>query len=222
MTLKSVKLTNSSHVATIDKEDYPLISKYDWRLHKHGYAVTSIYSPETQKQSVVTMHKMLCNWDLVDHIDRNKLNNSRSNLRKATPSQNMINREKFQGEYTSKYKGVYYNKNQNKWVASISINNVQIKLGQFETEDQAGLMYNIKAKELHKEFAVLNEVPLETKLPPKYRGVSYDSKRDVYVARLRVKGEQVLYKRCNTKREALDIRNEYARKYNKLEQKWRG
>lgn len=222
MALKSVRLVNSNQVAYVDEEDYALISKYDWRLHKHGYVTTSIYNPETKKQKVVKMHRMLCDWDLVDHIDRNKLNNSRSNLRQATTSQNMINREKFKGDFTSKYKGVHLNKKQNKWVASISINNKQIVLGQFDTEDQAGLMYNIKAKELHKEFAVLNDVPLETKLPPKYRGVNYDPKRNKYVANLSVNGKQVLYKRCNTKREALEIRNEYARKYNILEQKWRG
>ena len=222
MALKSVfEIQNSDKGFIIDSEDYDKVKNHKWYLDRQGYVCTYIYDNTTQKQTKVRLHKLLVDYPIVDHKDRDKLNNCKSNLRKATRSQNMMNRDKFRG--TSKFKGVHFSEKTNKWVASISIDNVQINLGSYDTQEQAGLKYNLKAKELHKEFAVLNDIPLGVTLPKKnYKGVFYDKKRNKYVATLFYKGEQLLYKRCETQKEALELRNEYARKYNLKEQEWVG
>ena len=91
-----------------------------------------------------------------DHIDRNKLNNLESNFRLASPQQQCFNVGKYIGDYSSKYKGVHFDKEKNKWRARIRFNRELIHLGYFDSEVDAALAYDRKAKELFKEFAVLN------------------------------------------------------------------
>ena len=83
------------------------------------------------------------------------LNNQRYNLRKATPQENMMNRQKHKNS-SSRFKGVHWYKPANKWMTQIRFNNKHIHLGCFTSETEAALAYNQKAKELFGEFAKLN------------------------------------------------------------------
>ena len=91
---------------------------------------------------------------LVDHIDRNSLNNRRGNLRLCTPSQNILNTRGKKG--TSKYKGVWWNTKKNKWLAMITSKGRHFHLGFFDEEIEAAKAYDRKAVELFGEFAYLN------------------------------------------------------------------
>ena len=93
---------------------------------------------------------------MVDHINRNGLDNTRKNLRICTRSENLMNSKKPELNSTSKYKGV--NKCGNSWRAEIRLNRKGFYLGKFKTEKEAALAYNKKAIELFGEFARLNEV----------------------------------------------------------------
>src|SRR4051812_25890520 len=91
----------------IDEEDYENINKYKWSL-SDGYAIS-------WKNG--RMHRFIMNAEkgqIVDHINGNKLDNRKSNLRFVTASQNAQNRPKKEG-CSSKYIGVTYNKNEKKW-----------------------------------------------------------------------------------------------------------
>jgi hypothetical protein len=96
----------------------------------------------------------------VDHIDGNKLNCMRENLRVCTTSENMTNRKKIgkDGITKSMYKGVTQPKGSVKWIASCKKDHVFYRLGQFDTEKEAALAYNSKVLELHKSFATLNVI----------------------------------------------------------------
>lgn len=100
---------------------------------------------------------------VVDHINRNGLDNRRTNLRLATNQLNRFNskkteiKNKHKSAGYSKYKGVV-KRSANCWGVRIGFNNERVYLGSFPTEKQAALAYNSKAKELFGEFAVLNEV----------------------------------------------------------------
>jgi hypothetical protein len=94
--------------------------------------------------------------ELVDHIDRNKLNCTRANLRIATKSQNAVNKTKDRRNATSKYKGV--SKARNKWKASITVNGKTIYLGTLDSERAAAILYNEAAIKHFGDYAVLNEV----------------------------------------------------------------
>lgn len=89
----------------------------------------------------------------VDHINHNRIDNRRCNLRLVTKSQNNQNRSSLKNS-TSKYLGVYIRKG--KWISRIKVNQKPIHLGTFTCETQAALAYN-NAAELHfGEYANLN------------------------------------------------------------------
>jgi hypothetical protein len=88
----------------------------------------------------------------IDHIDNNVGNNSIENLRVATESENMWNR-KTPSTNKSGVKGVYFNKLNNKWHATISKNGKRYHLGYFDDINEAERIVKKKREELHGEFA---------------------------------------------------------------------
>ena len=140
----------------IDLETYELIKGRRISVLASGYVM--IWNKETEKAEY--FHRWLFNLktgdkSVVDHVDGNKLNNQKSNLRLCNISENMCNRKKLEkGATSSKYKGVYRTKT--KWLAVCRKNKITYHLGSFETEKEAAEAYNTKAKELHEGYALLN------------------------------------------------------------------
>jgi hypothetical protein len=134
----------------VDKEDYDMINQSKWYLDSVGYPVYN------NGQSTCRLHRELMKDKLsgdlqVDHIDGNKLNNQRSNLRVCTQQQNLQNRRKFDGanrQYTSKLKGVSFVKGTRRWRARIQ----RINIGTFDTQELAHEAYSNKAREIFGEF----------------------------------------------------------------------
>lgn len=158
--MKQIKLSNANLVAIVDDEDYEFIVCYgSWNLCK-GYARTTKQTNKIRK--TVRMHKLVLermgvlleNNKVCDHINKNKLDNRRCNLRIATIGQNAANANR--PKNLCGYKGV--SKNYNKWIARISINAKVKYLGRFNTPQEAALKYNEVAIELFGQFAQLNEL----------------------------------------------------------------
>ena len=134
-------------------------------LDIHGYYHVALYNDGIVKNCIV--HQLVAeefiikpdvNFPLfVDHIDRNRINNQISNLRFVSISQSSMNRSK-RLNTSSRFKGVYYDKHNNKWRASIRLNKKFIHIGRYEDEDEAANAYNNKAIELFGEYACLNQV----------------------------------------------------------------
>jgi hypothetical protein len=72
---------------------------------------------------------------MIDHIDHNPLNNSRSNLRICTNQQNQMNSGKSKNNKSGVI-GVHWNKANEKWRAQITLNNKQIHLGLFDNFEE--------------------------------------------------------------------------------------
>lgn len=132
-----------------DEEDAHLVKDKIWLIHSTGYVYTK------QNGENIFLHKLILSdlTKLVDHKNRNRLDNRRDNLRYATRSQNCINRLS-----TSKsgYRGVYLV--QGRWVAEIKYEKQRKFLGGFTTKEKAAIAYNVAAIKYHGEFAILNEV----------------------------------------------------------------
>lgn len=146
----------------VDDEDFEYLNQFRWSLPS-GYAGRTI--TVDGKRSAILMHReiMGCtkgDGQEVDHIDGNRLNNQRSNLRLVTRTQNHGNC-RHRDNCSSKFKGVTLVKRTGKWQAQITCNYKDYYLGSFMTETDAALAYNKKALELFGEHAKLNIIPKE-------------------------------------------------------------
>jgi hypothetical protein len=153
--MKEIPLTQGQF-ALVDDDDYERLSKHKWYFN-HGYASRRC-STGVGKFRILYMHRDIIDIPLgyeCDHVDGNKINNQKSNIRKATRSQNNANRRKKQG-CLSKYKGV--SKNKGKWVAKIDVHNKTVRLGTYEKEEEAAIAYNIAAFKYYGEYARSNEI----------------------------------------------------------------
>ena len=115
--------------ALIDLEDIDKVKKYRWCLH-NGYA---------KNNDIGVLHRFIisCPEGMeVDHINRNRLDNRKSNLRVVTHQQNNMNKGVTKSN-TSGYPGVYWYKNRNKWQVGIKVNYKQIFLGYFNDLEEA-------------------------------------------------------------------------------------
>jgi len=160
--MKTILLTKgkSTIISDIDYKNIPMLSQRKWQTSGRGYVCRKQINKTTKKVECIYMHKLIMG-NLknvqVDHIDHNPLNNQRNNLRKCTASENRRNQRKIK-KATSIFKGVHWNKDCKKWRACISQKRKPIHLGLFLEEKQAAQAYNLKAKELFGEFALLNTV----------------------------------------------------------------
>ena len=153
-----ILLTNTKNYAIIDDEDYQKVKNRDWyEYNRYAARMSTKYEG---KRRVIFMHRIIvpsASGYLIDHINRNRLDNQKENLRIATQSQNNINRKRME-EASSPYRGVIWRPHAKAWKAYIKQNYKQIHLGYFSTPEEAALKYNEKAIELFGKFAVLNEV----------------------------------------------------------------
>jgi hypothetical protein len=118
-------------------------------INRGGYLTYKVNNRSYGAQQLVAIvflgHKT-CGFELViDHIDENPLNNCVSNLRIVT---NRFNSRRNQKKYKSKYKGVCFQKQNNKWLSSIKISGIKKHLGYFNCEICAHLAYLKAVKKL--------------------------------------------------------------------------
>ena len=97
---------------------------------------------------------------LVDHKNRNTLDNTRGNLRPATDGQNHANAKKYKGHFgvaaTSKFRGVSWDRERAKWAACGRLNRKTFHLGRFASEEAAARAYDVWAVKAFGEFANQN------------------------------------------------------------------
>jgi hypothetical protein len=88
----------------------------------------------------------------IDHVNGAKSDNRWINIRAATVSQNIANSPK-RSNNTSGYKGASWNKERQKWAATISMNGKRMYLGRYSKIEDAYMVYVVAAKKYHREFA---------------------------------------------------------------------
>ncbi len=153
---KTIELANGN-IAKVDVEDFERVLERHWHVDGAGYARTNIWS-NGKKSSAPRLHRyILGEFDTklhVDHINGDKLDNRKSNLRVVTCSENAMNRGK-QSNNSSGHKGVIFDKSRNKWRAEICFNRTRKYLGRFDSAEEASEAYREAALLYHGEFANL-------------------------------------------------------------------
>lgn len=112
-------------ITKFNKRHLEKVKKYKWHMSK-GYVINRKNHQNTY------LHRLIANTPdglFTDHIDHDRLNNLDSNLRVCTYQQNNRNRKGV--------KGVTKDRNCNRWIAQMSIDNVTRSLGRFKTEEEA-------------------------------------------------------------------------------------
>jgi hypothetical protein len=148
--------------ALVDDEDFEKFGNLNWSVVHGGYAATGVWQRETKTMKRPRLHRLImdCPEGLeVDHINLDKLDNRKENLRICTKKNNNKNRPK-RKDSQSKYKGAFIQKKTGTYKSRISVEGKSIYLGTFKTEEEAAMAYNEAAYIYFGEFAKLNKVIL--------------------------------------------------------------
>ena len=151
--------SNTNEEFYFDLEDYDKIKDYTWgHSSQHnkpdGYLTTTVENRIDGKRKAKTIffHKKVVDYPIVDHKNRNKLDNRKENLRNATSSENSTN-VGLKSNNTSGFIGVGLFKKSQKWYARINVDKVRIFLGQYSSKEDA-IIARLKAeKQYYGEFA---------------------------------------------------------------------
>lgn len=160
--IKHRQVRKAIHKVIVDDEDAAMVNSHTWGMVGEYVAWTQKVGKTSIKRY---LYRMLMNpsKDLtVDHINHNKLDNRRSNLRVCTLKENNKNRKVQNLENcTSKYKGVWWNKKRNIWTVQISINNKTTYVGVSKNEEEAAKLYDNAVRKHYGKFAATNFKTLE-------------------------------------------------------------
>jgi hypothetical protein len=156
--MKKIALVGRNYVecVMVDDDDFYKLSAHAWRLHSGGYA----YRGETigGKYCVILMHRLIMNAgadEQVDHINHDRLDCRKQNLRICSHTQNNWNRSR-NTRPKSGYIGVVIEGKQ--FVAQIRKDGKVVSLGRFYDPLDAAKAYDRAAIEIRGEFAVTNGV----------------------------------------------------------------
>ena len=151
-----IKLTREQFTL-IDEDDFQRVNNQgSWYAFPHQdsyYATRGDYSSGKRKN--IFLHRFIMNCPEgkeVDHINGDKLDNRKSNLRICTRSENAKNR-RISKNNTSGFKGVHWHKGNKKWFAEICSNGKRIYGRGYNTKEEAFYRYKELATQLHGQFA---------------------------------------------------------------------
>src|SRR5690554_4714768 len=134
----TVKLTPHGF-ALIDREDFERVDQYQWRLDiSHGYVYTNIFQSDGRRKKQY-LHRFITNCPagmVVDHINRNKKDNRKSNLNIVTQRENAMYQVRTP-HHASKYIGVRPSQTGAKWRSSIAFGGKEYHVGRFDNRHDA-------------------------------------------------------------------------------------
>lgn len=154
--MKEIPLKHGK-VLLVDDADFEWLSQFRWNLvPSRGYVTAWV----PKKERVMTLHHLLIprrKGRVVDHINGNRLDNRRCNLRSIIPIHNCWNQGKRQSSRnTSQYKGVSWHSRDKMWRVRVQANGTLIVQKYFEDEIEAARYYDAVARATFGQYARLN------------------------------------------------------------------
>lgn len=136
-----------------DADDFEVVKQHKWSIENSGYVHTTI------KQKHVRLHKLLLDSGkfVIDHINGNRSDNRKCNLRLASPCQNACN-QKISKKNKTGYKGVSWNHKRGKYESNIGYQGKSYFLGYYDSPIEAAKSYDKAAFKFFGEFANPNFV----------------------------------------------------------------
>lgn len=136
-----IKASNGGEIL-VDETDAALVSQWKWRVSPQGYASRTGY--KNGRFIKILMHRLIMEpipeGLEVDHINRNRLDNRRENLRVVTHAVNQRN-SGMASNNTSGYRGVCWDKSKRKWKAATKHDGRHVMIGRFATAEDAHKAY---------------------------------------------------------------------------------
>lgn len=139
--------------AIVSLNKWPYVSKHRWYLGKAGYPICyELHKMQLHRFVYMCILEQYPPSEIyIDHIDRNKLNNTDGNLRMATPQENSFNKST-----KTNLKGVRKISKDN-YTAIVTKNGKKHEIKNIPNEKQVAEIYNLMAEELFGEFAAYNQ-----------------------------------------------------------------
>ena len=140
--MKKIKINKDGVSTLVDNDIFVRVTNYKWHLHSGGYCCRNFWNKKTKKYSIVYLHRFVMNakkGEEIDHINRNKLDNRRCNLRFSNRYEQMRNAKYKVG--MSGYTGVTWHNQNNYWTAKIRIRGKRVHLGCFNNPKEASDVY---------------------------------------------------------------------------------
>lgn len=144
----------SGHTVKIDEEDFNRVSQYKWHIQA-GYAKTEMGDRRLGTRRHLAMHRLITKaqkGQVVDHINMDKLDNRKSNLRFCDKSTNGMNRVAQSNSKTG-VKGVCWSKQKRRWRVTVNCNRKQYHIGFFKELGDAKEASRFATNLIHKQFA---------------------------------------------------------------------
>jgi hypothetical protein len=151
---KCLKVRGTKSCVKVDADVFARAQKHSWHMHRR-YPATTLGSGRAAKK--LYLHRFVLGelGEVIDHKNGDRLDNTRSNLRRATKSQNTANTGRMVTNKTG-LKGVMkYGK---RFRAFAHLNGNTLYLGTFDTAKEAGCAYDKEAKKLFGRFAKTNKL----------------------------------------------------------------
>lgn len=146
--MKKIALTQEKF-ALVDDEDFEWLNQWKWSYDgNNGYAKRTKYTKD--RNIKIYMHRIILNIPqglITDHINRNRLDNRKDNLRISNKQQNGFNRDKNKNNISG-FKGVTWHHKNKKWIAQIMINGINKYLGSYQKIEDAIKARNTYDKKL--------------------------------------------------------------------------
>lgn len=142
-------ILSRGEIVQVDDNDLPLLGNFKWHKNKGGYAVRY-----RNHNKIVYMHRLLTDCPklkVVDHINGDKLDNRRSNLRVCTTRENIRNRQTVKSK--SGHLGVYWAPDTKNWYAQIGLDGKSTGLGHYTDIEDAILARKDAEIKYYGEFA---------------------------------------------------------------------